>query len=372
MDTVSNILIIDDVPQNLQVLGNILKKHGYNVLAALNGKAGLNILSESKRTIHLILLDVSMPGMSGFDVCHHIKQNTKTKHIPIIFLTAYNESKDIIKGFQAGGNDYITKPFQTEELIARIKTQLVVRQQHDLICEQNQELSELNNVKDTLFSIIGHDLRNIFNVIMGLSQVLSEHFEEYDNAKNKDFIDSIYSSAISAEKLLENLLIWSRFQRKMLNANIQSINLKSQIKWAISISEGSASQKEITIRNLVEKNVYVYGDSNMLGTILRNLISNAIKFSKKQDVITISSSKIKENSLIEIAISDTGVGIAPNRIDTIFKIEKDKSTTGTNNEKGTGLGLVLCKEFVELQGGTIWVESKLHKGSTFKFTLPTD
>lgn len=233
-----------------------------------------------------------------------------------------------------------------------------------------QQLETLNNTKDKFFSIIAHDLRNPFSNIMGLSELMEKKMIVDNNGEAEllQYTKLIRTSSKHAYNLLENLLQWARSQTGDISLNHQIISIKDPISDTISLVSGNAYNKNISIETDLVKDDFVYADIFMVSTILRNLLTNAIKFTNKNGKIIVSAKKKK--GFLEISISDTGVGIAPMNLEKVFKIDFKLSSLGTNKEKGTGLGLILCKEFVEKQGGMIWVESELGKGSVFTFTLP--
>ena len=239
--------------------------------------------------------------------------------------------------------------------------------------ESEVRLRESNKTKDKFFSIIAHDLKNPFNAMLGFSELLINNFDEYDTKDQKKFINNIYNSAQKSNKLLEDLLLWSRVQRGAIEYNPKNENLYLLFNETIELLSQLAKNKSISLKNEVSKNIFVKADKNMLLTILRNLISNAIKFTLKNGEIVIGVCTItNENNqkFTEISIKDNGVGIETEIQSKLFSISEDISTKGTENETGTGLGLILCKEFVEKHGGKIWVESEVGKGSKFIFTIP--
>jgi len=229
------------------------------------------------------------------------------------------------------------------------------------------ELNELNATKDKFFSIIAHDLKNPFNSILGLSELLVNE-SNYNPEKALQFAQSIHNSANNAYKLLENLLIWANSQTGKIDFKPENLTIHDLFSEAIAITGSSAINKNITITHKTDDNISIYADYNMVNTILRNLLSNAIKFTPRNGTITIKGI-LKENT-IHVSVSDTGIGIKPENITKLFTISEKFSLAGTENEVGTGLGLILCKEFVEQHGGKIWVESEIGKGSDFQFTLP--
>ena len=234
--------------------------------------------------------------------------------------------------------------------------------------ESEERLRELNATKDKFFSIIAHDLKSPFNTLLGLSEVLMEDFDEYDIQYQKKSINNIYQSAHNTFKLLENLLLWSCAQRGIMDFYPESENLYLISVETVEPLSQSATNKSISIKNKIPEDIFVKADKNMLLTVLRNLISNAIKFTPKGGEIFIKARQYDNNT--EISVKDTGIGISVEEQLKLFQIEEGVSSVGTENEMGTGLGLILCKEFVEKHDGKIWVESKVGKGSKFIFTIP--
>jgi len=234
--------------------------------------------------------------------------------------------------------------------------------------EDKLKLEELNKTKDKLFSIIAHDLRSPFNGILGFSELLIKHSNDFEVAKSEKYLGLINSSAKNTLNLLDNLLQWAKTQTGQIIFKPEKINLVSVIKEALQISSSSAKIKNITLNYIPSDAIEVYPDVNMLKIVLRNLISNAIKFTNPNGKIEVSA--IQNQNNIEITVSDNGVGMNEETLNKLFKIDATIISTGTAAEKGSGLGLILCKEFVEKQGGNIWAESEEGKGSDFKFTLP--
>jgi len=253
-----------------------------------------------------------------------------------------------------------------ERIVAERTAEIL--QQKEEISTQNEQLQVLNATKDKFFSIIAHDLRNPFNSIIGLSGLLRENISSYDTNRILQFVEAIHSGSQNAFKLLENLLDWSRTQTGRIEFCPESISIESLFTETIETANSLAENKSIILSFKLNQKIIVYADRNMINTVLRNLISNAIKFTHKYGRVTLSC-YLKE-SMVVISVTDTGVGIESENIAKIFDIGEKNTNVGTDNEHGTGLGLLLCKEFVEKHNGDIWVESEVGKGSTFKFTLP--
>lgn len=362
----SKILLVDDNPVNLGVLFDYLTSLGFTVLIAQNGKMAFQILEADLPDI--ILLDVKMPGMDGFEVCRRLKQHDETKDIPVIFMTALSETADKISGFEVGGVDYITKPFQQEEVLARVKAHLTICQLQQDLQQKNQALEEANASKDKFFSIIAHDLRSPFTGLLGITDILAQEIDNYSKDNIKKMLLKLKSSAERLFKLLENLLTWSRIQRGTLEHCPQQLPLHDMVAHNIMLFASTADQKQISLQNTVNDGELVYADAEMLDTILRNLLSNGIKFTPQGGTITIASDQAEDHVLI--SVTDTGIGIREDMIADLFRIDVKYQRRGTDGETGTGLGLVLCKELVEQNGGTIRIESQKGKGTTFQFILP--
>ncbi len=355
-----SILVVDDISKNLQLVGNLLKKEGYKVFMAQSGKVVLQNIG--KVNYDLILLDVMMPEMDGFEVCQKLKENEKTKNIPIIFLTARNELESITRGFELGGVDYVTKPFNGRELLSRVKTHLTI---HD----QKNKLIELNATKDKFFSIIAHDLKGPLGGLSSLAELLYTEYEIFDEEKRKMFVKLLYGSTKTIFELLQNLLTWATSQRNKLPFQPQKVLVDEIISENLSLLENYAREKEINIISNYEKGTSIFADKNMILSVMRNLLSNAIKFTPQKGTIIIDCKK--QDTTVLLSVLDTGIGIPAKNIYKLFRIDEHYSTPGTEDEKGTGLGLILCKEFVEKNGGEIKVESEKGKGSLFSFTVPT-
>ncbi len=390
----STVLIVDDHPNNLDVLITYLDKSDLIIFVARDGEEALELAAQSAPD--LILLDVMMPGIDGFETCRRLKQHDATRDIPVIFMTALSMTGDKIKGFEAGGVDYITKPLQHEEVLARVNTHLMIRKLQQDLQEQNQtleayatllkernmelnaqnaqldeknaQLKELNASKDTFFSIIAHDLRNAFSGFLGMIQLIVENIGNYDQEELKKFIGILQNTSKKLYTLLENLLTWARIQQGAIHYAPRALNIQMVVQRNATILSPTAEQKQITLVNAIQEEMLVYGDEEMIDTVVRNLLSNALKFTRSGGTVTVSSRLVEGH--VEVTVSDTGIGISEENIAKLFRIDAKYKRVGTAQEQGTGLGLILCKEFVERNNGNIQVESEVGQGTTFRFTLP--
>lgn len=360
------ILIVDDVSKNIQLLGKILDNKGYKIVAVTSGDQVMK--AAKKYSPSLILLDIMMPGKTGYEVCEELKNDPEVSSIPVIFLTARTEEEDIVKGLKLGGADYVTKPFNSGELLARIDTHLSLKKARDLIIEQQEDLHQLSQTKDKLYSIIAHDLKGALFGITGLAELLQDELN-HKNADTdiKESVDLIFKSAHSANQILENLLIWTRLQTNLLELNATQFSLSECIEKCIQLYQTQANNKNVHIK-FTPQNTTVYADKQMISTVFRNLISNAIKFSSSGDSIFIEIEHTKQ--AYKVSVRDEGVGMPKEVKDDIFNPQERPQRDGTSSEKGTGLGLLLCKEFVEMHEGKIMVESEPGTGTEFSVTFP--
>lgn len=245
---------------------------------------------------------------------------------------------------------------------------LEIEQQAKELEQQRTDFEALNSTKDKFFAIIAHDLKNPFSTVLGLSELLAREFESFDSDSLKNFISQIYRYSNNTYNLLENLLQWSMLQTGRMPMKPKMVNLNQIIEENVDLLSGNSRQKNIDIEVVSCSDCSAYVDSNQVTTVVRNLLSNAIKFTSANGKIVLTVDSV--NDFWQVCIEDNGVGISSADLKKLFRIDSNPSRIGTSQEKGTGLGLILCKEFVEQNGGKIWVESKPGVGSKFCFTIP--
>ena len=360
------ILIVDDVVSNVLLLKILLTNEKFQVCTANNGTTCI----EMARTEHpdLILLDVMMPDISGFDTAVILKKDEATKDIPIIFLTALNTPSDLVHGFQVGASDFLTKPFNKEELVMRVMQQIALVAAKRLIEKKNAELSATLNNRDKMYSVIAHDLRSpMASIRMVLNLLVQSVTVESVGAETYALLDQANRESEEVHDLLDNLLKWTKSQTGRLNVVMQDLDLNDIIPGVVDIFEMIAQTKHIKL-NLQQPGeaLVVQADNDMLKTVVRNFMSNAIKFSP--DGSSIDIAMVKEGDFAKVSVTDHGVGIAANRLATIF--HKGDTTYGTGGEEGSGLGLLLCQDFATKIGGECMVESVEGQGSTFSVLIP--
>jgi len=400
------ILCVDDEKMILVSLKEELKRNFgdfYTIETVESGEEALELIDEFKQDaveLPIVIADQLMPGMKGDELLINVHQQLP-KTLKIL-LTGQ-------AGAEAVGNAvnyaklyrYISKPWQETDLTLTVNEALRSYFQDKKLEEQNAELqklnlelerwnatleqqvqertaeleaqkielAELNASKDKFFSIIAHDLRGPFNVLLGNTQLLLDHLDQYDLASIRKKIEDMRASSERQFALLENLLTWSRGQLGLLKYEPELLDLQELAEDVVLLFQPNAEQKQIELRHDIEERTMVYADYSMLNTVIRNLTSNALKFTSAGDRVEILAHHVDQRWL-EVCVSDTGRGIPPDVLPKLLRIDSKYTTLGSSGEKGTGLGLILCRDLVEKNGGKIWIESDVDKGSNFRFTVP--
>lgn len=363
------ILVVDDITTNVLLLKAVLSKVKYRIITASGGVEAL----EKVKSEHpdLILLDIMMPDMDGYEVIQRLKNEpeyAEFQEIPVIFLTALHNPEDIVKGFKLGASDYVSKPFNHEELITRINHHVFIAAAKRTITQQRDELQATVVARDKMYSVIAHDLRSpvgtlkmIFNMLsMGVTpeSVGQENFDML--SMGNDIVESTFM-------LLDNLLKWTKSQTGRMNTVFQNADLTEVVLFASKTQELVAQVKNIEIEFDIPRQVHVRCDVDMIKTIMRNLLSNAIKFSNDGGKIIVSVCETETHGVVKVR--DFGQGIKEEDIPKLLNPEIHYTTYGTKNEEGSGLGLQLVQDLVRRNGGELSVESKVCGGSTFTFTV---
>ena len=360
------ILVVDDVMSNVLLLKVLLTNEKFQVITANGG----NKCVEMAKSEHpdLILLDVMMPDISGFDTAVILKKDPDTADIPIIFLTALNAPSDLVHGFQVGANDFLSKPFSKEELIMRVMHQISLVAAKRIIVQQNDELKRTIGNRDKMYSVIAHDLRSpMASIRMVLNLVVNCLSREVVGDEIFDLIDKANRESEETHDLLDKLLKWNKSQTGRLNVVFQDFDLAEVVPGVVDIFVMIAETKHIELKlDMGASPIMVRADKDMLKTVIRNFISNAIKFSNEGSSIDIFVTV--QDKFAKINVRDHGVGISEDRLHNLFRA--GKTTYGTNNEEGSGLGLQLCQDFAEKNGGSVCVESVQGEGSTFSVLVP--
>lgn len=361
------ILIVDDVMSNVLLLKVLLTNEKFQIATASNGRQALDQVTKEKPD--LVLLDVMMPDMSGFEVSQQLKANPETAEIPIIFLTALNSTADIVKGFQVGGNDFISKPFNKEELIIRVTHQISLIAAKRIIVAQTEELRKTIIGRDKLYSVIAHDLRlPMGSIKMVLNMLILNLPSDTIGPEMYELLTMANQTTEDVFSLLDNLLKWTKSQIGKLKVVYQDIDMVEVTEGVIEIFSMVAELKKISIRLETPSKLDVHADIDMIKTVIRNLLSNAIKFSNEETEILVTVQE--QEGMAVVSVKDSGCGIDEENQKKLLHTDTHFSTFGTNNEEGSGLGLLLCQDFVIKNGGRLWFTSAKGEGSTFSFSIP--
>ena len=360
------ILIVDDVVSNVLLLKILLTNEKFQVCTASNGKMCIEMAKSEHPD--LILLDVMMPDLNGFDTAVILKKDPETQEIPIIFLTALNNPSDLVKGFQVGANDFLTKPFNKEELIMRVMHQIQLVAAKRIIIRQNEELKRTISNRDKMYSVIAHDLRSpMASIRMVLNLAVNVVSKDIVGEEIFGLLDKANRESEETHDLLDNLLKWTKSQTGRLSVVYQELDLDDIVPGVVDIFRMIAEMKKIELKYIpADEKLIVHADNDMIKTIIRNFLSNAVKFTPEGKSVEVFYKR--EGDFARISVRDHGVGIEPDRVEAIF--HTGETTYGTGGEEGSGLGLQLCQDFARKNGGEAYVESTLGEGSTFSFTLP--
>lgn len=369
----SLILIVDDTPANLRLLSQVLSKNGYNYLEASNGKEAVQMAK--KHEPDLILLDIMMPDMNGYEVIKEIKSDKLIQDAPIIFLSSLTDTDDKVEGFKSGGVDYITKPFQKEETLARINTHLKIRflqkqlnERIKVLRQREVELSRLNQKKDDLVRMVSHDIKNPLTGIIGLVKLMRES-DKISAEEQTQMLSVVEESGSNLLNMVREVLDRESKKTEPETLDYSTVQVSELLERVISMNKAKSFVKEISLSyNVIPKKLEAVIDVNKVEIAVNNLVANALKFTPSKGDIRVKASLNDDHLLIEV--KDTGIGIPKKMQSDLFKDPVKASREGTSGELGTGLGLDIVQLYVELHGGEIWVESELDKGTRFFIKIP--
>jgi len=354
-------MVVDDNPNNLKLLEGMLRDCGYQVRLFPRGE--LALAAAFANPPDLFLLDIMMPGMDGFSFCQKLKADRKLADIPVIFLSALNDTADKVKAFQYGGIDYITKPFQIEEVRARIETHLRLRQQKRLLQENYEKLQQLESLRDNLVHMVVHDMRAHLSIIHGVHEVL-EHFDRKNLSEEgaRKLRVAINRTDYLVE-MINSLLAISKLESGKMDLNLTEFDIVPLVG-RVTIESAEEPGKHNIIPLVPQTPVIITADESLILRVIQNLVGNAIKYSPEGKQIRIQVEPLEET--VRVSVQDQGPGVPPDHQERIF----DKFFQRDNRKDTFGLGLTFCKLAVEAHGGQIGVKSDGRQGSEFWFTLP--
>ncbi len=332
------ILLVDDTPDNLRVLSAMLTRQGFEVRKALTGQRA--IASAQIVLPDLILLDIKMPEMDGYAVCQHLKANPTTSEVPVIFISALDDALDKVKAFSVGGVDYVTKPFQEIEVLARIEHQLRIQRLQQQLVVQNHELTRSNRDLEQFAYIVSHDLQQPLQSITGFTQLIQARYQDYPDVTIREYLHRIHDSGSRIQCLIQDLLVYARVGGDY--QELQPVDCNRLLHQVSSDLQSAITKKQavLTYDNLPQ----IMGNEPQLIQLFQNLISNAIKFVRPDITPQVKISATLQTHYWLFEVSDNGIGIEAHNIERVFEIFQ--RTESAKNYPGTGIGLATCRKIV--------------------------
>ncbi|WP_339135391.1 MAG: response regulator [Candidatus Electrothrix sp. GW3-4] len=362
------LLIIDDIVDNLMLLGEAMSSE-YKIKVATGGVQGLELAVQNPKP-DLILLDIMMPGIDGYEVCRLLKADSRTRHIPVIFLSALDKESDELQGLDAGAVDFITKPFKLEVVRARINTQLELLRMRQQLQTARLKAEAASQSKSVFLANMSHEIRTPMSAIMGMTDLA---LEKASDPHQRSYLETVKLSADALLALINDILDFSKIEAGQMELDEHPFLLAEAIEAAMRTVSILSKEKglEISLEIAPDVPVAVAGDSLRFRQIILNLLSNAIKFSDKGIIrITVTLEHAGfETTTLRVSVADQGVGIKKEKISSIFSAFSQADSSVSRKFGGTGLGLAICRQLCELMDGSINVESRYGKGSTFSFTV---
>jgi Osmosensitive K+ channel histidine kinase len=362
---VASILIVDDNPVNLQVLTSMLKQSGWRPRPVMSGRLGLQ--TARNEPPDLVLLDVNMPEMNGYEVCEQLKADTRLADIPVIFVSALGETLDKVRGFSVGGVDYVTKPFQLDEVRARVIAHLELRRQRVLLQSSYEKLRESERLRDSQVHMIVHDLRSPLAAISAFLDLFEEEAKRKLGAETQEDVANAMRATRNMARMINGILDVSKMEAQMMKLDLRECDLVQVIGQSLDELESLVGTRRLVFERPAAP-ALVLADQEIVVRIVQNFLGNALRFTPASGEIRVGI--VVEAEHIRVFVADTGPGIPPDFRHSIFDKFTQVEGHALHRNQTTGLGLAFCKLAVEAHGGRIGVDSDLGKGSTFWFTLP--
>lgn len=375
------ILIVDDIPLNIKVVGKLLKENNFDIAFANSGKEALQ--KAQHYTYDLILLDVTMPEMDGYQVCRELKKDDRTKEIPVIFLTARVDAENILEGFNAGAVDYIAKPFSAVELLARVKNHLTIKSQKKIIenmnqilekkvqekttklRDANQRLMAFDKLKSEFLTLINHELRTPLTGIKGFIELLEKTLSTH---KQLEYVTTIKTQIYKLEKITESALIITTLKADKYKMNLQCVTVGEIIRSVVNQSKSSLKMKNINIITNMDERKLMNVDFKLFTNCIYNILQNAITVSKPNDNINISA--FAKNNFTIFQIHDDGPGFSESKLKYLFELFSNNDIM--HHSEGLGLGLAVCKLITEAHNGKIKIYNHPKGGAAVELSIPDD
>ncbi|MBI4831234.1 MAG: hybrid sensor histidine kinase/response regulator [Candidatus Lindowbacteria bacterium] len=384
----AQILIVEDDPTNIELLKAQLGNEGYVIDTVFDGEEALRRVSQTKPD--LVLLDIMLPKKSGFEVCKQIKSKDETKSIPVIMVTALNDMESRVKGIAVGADDFLTRPMDRAQLLARVKSMLRIKTLHDELANEtlasresseklerqqrvlksmSSQLMQASHLKYEFIVNMSHALRTPLNVIIGFSEMMQDELVGRLNDKQLKYVNNIHESGRELQRLITNIVDVFKIDTGKVQLETTEFSLRDAIGTAIEPFRSAALEKkiDITVRVAPEAS-RIHADPQKLAVILENLLSNAVKFSPRESAVDVKAEKMEDS--IRISVADSGPGLSEDDCKRVFTEFYKVNHPNGSASGGSGLGLTICKKLVLMHGGEIWAESKKGQGSAFIFTLP--
>jgi two-component system, sensor histidine kinase and response regulator len=362
------LLVVDDNPMNVEPLCDLLEALDYRVATALDGPTALQRVEEEPPD--LILLDIMMPGMNGFEVCRRLKQNPSMARVPVVFITALSDTEDKVKAIEAGGDDFLTKPFNRPILLARIRSLLRLKQANDQLEESFRKLQALERMKDDLMKMIVHDLKSPLSAMLATAEVIADGDVGPLNDQQLELLQVAQRHGGEMLQLIDDLLELTRLEETQLVPNRERLRIDRLFddvteEWRLRLERHGAS-----LRTAGNGEISVHADPHLLRRILANLVGNAARHGGTGVEIEVSAGLAPQGEGVLFSVADNGIGIPADYHELIFRKFGSVQRSDISGAATSGIGLTFCKLAVEAHGGRIWVESAEGRGSVFRFVIP--
>ena len=364
-DSGASILVVDDTPANLQVLVGMLKERGHRVRPVLEGRLALR--AAKAEVPDLVLLDINMPDMNGFEVCEQLKADPKLADTPVIFISGNNETADKVRAFSVGGVDYVTKPFQMAEVEARVATHLELRRKRRELQESYEALRRLESLRDSLVHMVVHDLRSPLAAISACLEVIKWDAEEQHRRELASDVETALHATRTIIRLVNSVLDVSKMEGTEMRLQFAPSDIAAVARESVDELESLVGTR-LLVRDWPDEPVMALVDRDVVARVMQNLLGNALKFTPSAGSITVAVEA--NDDMVRVAVSDTGPGIPREYRERVFEKFGQVEAASHGQKFSTGLGLTFCRLAVEAHGGRIGVDSEVGHGSTFWFVLP--